>query len=108
MISKKVILLAIIALPLAGCDSRKPETNASSYTSQDEILDMQEEQYGEEYKEQEEFNQQSEETYNDVSTSGDKESDVNSSSQEKQKEEAPAQDDRGIDNTSSEADDTVY
>lgn len=121
MILRKIVLLAIVALPLAGCDSKKPEAD-TSYQSQSDILNMQEEEYS------------------DVPTSGDDESGVSTSSgneQRIQEEEEiqtapeakenwsdndpqleefydedytqePIDDSEKIDNTSSEADDTIY
>lgn len=117
MYLRKIILLAIIALPLAGCDSKKPETNASSYTSQSEILDMQEEQEKNAVKES--ANVQERDEYNDVSSSGDQETETGTgASADKQEEDEKVDSDYGekrfesdrekIDNTSSEADDTVY
>lgn len=121
MYLRKIILLAIIALPLAGCDSKKPETNASSYTSQSEILDMQEEQEKDAVNESANTQQRDEyrDEYNDVSSSGDQETETGTgATADKQEQDEKVDSDYGekrfesdrekIDNTSSEADDTVY
>lgn len=84
MFIKKVILLAVFVLPLAACDSKKPQTDASSYKSQSEILDMQEEEFAKDQEGTRFEDKQEEEVLKESKDSG------------------------TIDNTSSEADDTVY
>lgn len=85
MLSKKIILFALLALPLVGCD-RKSDTAAPDYRSQSEILDMQEEEFNDSLYNPEEVAPEREEV----------------------DEEEFDEDSEVIDNTSSEADDTIY
>lgn len=94
MLHKKLFLLVIFSLIVIGCDGRKSEPDASSYTSQSEILDMQEEEYSEDF---------------DLEGRDLEDSDLEEGDLQREEEEVDEfEQQEEIDNTSSEADDTIY